>query len=667
MFMALISASGVMNTLIKQGFNTINDKADYSLSWAGQNSMKVTQTDDGENILDLNEDYYTSVDEDELSPNGAWQPNDVQYIDYSGQGYAKTVAENFDMPKVDNISNMFDAVINHYFKDGAPSVENGMNLNVLRALLSLISLNVNDYTFDAYDKANSMADILAAAFGLLTLGNDNLWNTLGKDETDGKQFAIKMKDIGKLSCVTTQLTNVDGKLPDCTKQSEWLSSATNSSENGSGNNNTSNDTSGNVGMFGSLAAISMMMSDDENYDPLITTNSFLYDKTKDLMYYQVLGTKQDGQNIGTPVFRLIDADENNDKYGNIRNGFNISSDAYAKMSQLIANRTSDEPNSEANPISAITSYRFSRGLDKNIGDVVKIFIGDTIKVPVYVKIVGIDKNDTFASNITVDNETFIKQITEVDTNLLTENKIFNSIVSQNVAMTGDIDLNNIAESIRSIKVSLDNFSIAYSNSKSMFQSLLKPVLSSLGDMGGTSDLLFGKKDDRINLLNNVSLTNMGGMNDEVQEAQFSPFRITQALVNQISNIATMMMTIFILLDAVLLLIILIVIMNIVVDESQRIILTMRSIGYKNRQINWMVMGNYIIWTVISFVISYILIILTWVLVSNVIWSNFSILISLPLTADIPLIAFFVIAVIMGSGWIAAMQRINRHPLTAITD
>jgi putative ABC transport system permease protein len=476
-----------------------------------------------------------------------------------------------------------------------------------------------------------------------------------------------MKDIGKLSCVTTQLTNVDGKLPDCTKQSEWLSSATNSSENGSGNNNTSNDTSGNVGMFGSLAAISMMLSDDENYDPLITTNSFLYDKTKDLMYYQVLGTKQDGQNIGTPVFRLIDADENNDKYGNIRNGFNISSDAYAKMSQLIANRTSDEPNSEANPISAITSYRFSRGLDKNIGDVVKIFIGDTIKVPVYVKIVGIDKNDTFASNITVDNETFIKQITEVDTNLLTENKIFNSIVSQNVAMTGDIDLNNIAESIRSIKVSLDNFSIAYSNSKSMFQSLLKPVLSSLGYMGGTSDLLFGKKDDRINLLNNVSLTNMGGMNDEVQEAQFSPFRITQALVNQISNIATMMMTIFILLDAVLLLIILIVIMNIVVDESQRIILTMRSIGYKNRQINWMVMGNYIIWTVISFVISYILIILTWVLVSNVIWSNFSILISLPLTADIPLIAFFVIAVIMGSGWIAAMQRINRHPLTAITD
>jgi putative ABC transport system permease protein len=338
-------------------------------------------------------------------------------------------------------------------------------------------------------------------------------------------------------------------------------------------------------MFGSLAAISMMLSDDENYDPLITTNSFLYDKTKDLMYYQVLGTKQDGQNIGTPVFRLIDADENNDKYGNIRNGFNISSDAYAKMSQLIANRTSDEPNSEANPISAITSYRFSRGLDKNIGDVVKIFIGDTIKVPVYVKIVGIDKNDTFASNITVDNETFIKQITEVDTNLLTENKIFNSIVSQNVAMTGDIDLNNIAESIRSIKVSLDNFSIAYSNSKSMFQSLLKPVLSSLGDMGGTSDLLFGKKDDRINLLNNVSLTNMGGMDDEVQEAQFSPFRITQALVNQISNIATMMMTIFILLDAVLLLIILIVIMNIVVDESQRIILTMRSIGYKNRQIN----------------------------------------------------------------------------------
>jgi putative ABC transport system permease protein len=562
---------------------------------------------------------------------------------------------------------MFDAVINHYFKDGASSVENGMNLNVLRALLSLISLNVNDYTFDAYDKANSMADILAAAFGLLTPDNDNLWNTLGKDEADGKQFAIKMKDIGKLSCVTTQLTNVDGKLPDCTKQSEWLSSATNSSENGSGNNNTSNDTSGNVGMFGSLAAISMMLSDDENYDPLITTNSFLYDKTKDLMYYQVLGTKQDGQNIGTPVFRLIDADENNDKYGNIRNGFNISSDAYAKMSQLIANRTSSEPNSEANPISAITSYRFSRGLDKNIGDVVKIFIGDTIKVPVYVKIVGIDKNDTFASNITVDNETFIKQITEVDTNLLTENKIFNSIVSQNVAMTGDIDLNNIAESIRSIKVSLDNFSIAYSNSKSMFQSLLKPVLSSLGDMGGTSDLLFGKKDDRINLLNNVSLTNMGGMNDEVQEAQFSPFRITQALVNQISNIATMMMTIFILLDAVLLLIILIVIMNIVVDESQRIILTMRSIGYKNRQINWMVMGNYIIWTVISFVISYILIILTWVLVSNVIWSNFSILISLPLTADIPLIAFFVIAVIMGSGWIAAMQRINRHPLTAITD
>jgi putative ABC transport system permease protein len=660
MFMALISASGVMNTLIKQGFNTINDKADYSLSWAGQNSMKVTQ-DSGNNVLGLNEDYYTPTDE-KNGPNGPWQPSDMQYIDYSAKGYAKTVTENFDMSQVDNITKMFDTVINHYFKDTEPVVANQLNLNVFRALIALITLNIQDtpnYDLAPYDDL-TMGD-LPELVKLFNNNKNSLWQTTGK--TDDKQFAIKMKDIGKLSCVTTQLTNTDGTLPDCTKQSEWLSSAT----NGSGNNdngNSSGDTSGNIGMFGSLAAISMMLSDNKNYDPLITTNSFLFDKTKDLMYYQILGTKQDGQNIGTPAFRLIDADEKSDKYGNIKNGFNIASDAYAKMGQLITNRNSNEKNSETNPISAITSYRFSRGLDKEIGDVVKIFIGDTIKVPVYVNIVGIDKNDTFASNITVDNETFINQVASIDVNLLTENKIFNSIVSQNVAMTGDIDINNIAESIRSIKVSLDNFSIAYSNEKSMFQSLLKPVLSSLGDM---TSMIITNQDDRINLLNNVSLTNMGNMDDEVQEAQFSPFRITQALVNQISNIATMMMTIFILLDAVLLLIILIVIMNIVVDESQRIILTMRSIGYKKRQINWMVMGNYIIWTVISFVISYILIILTWVLVSNVIWSNFSILISLPLTADIPLIAFFVIAVIMGSGWIAAMQRINRHPLTAITD
>jgi hypothetical protein len=146
--------------------------------------------------------------------------------------------------------------------------------------------------FDAYDKANSMADILAAAFGLLTLGNDNLWNTLGKDETDGKQFAIKMKDIGKTILCDNTIDQCWWQIARLYK-TKWvgLSSATNSSENGSGNNNTSNDTSGNVGMFGSLAAISMMLSDDENYDPLITTNSFLYDKTKDLMYYQVLGTK----------------------------------------------------------------------------------------------------------------------------------------------------------------------------------------------------------------------------------------------------------------------------------------------------------------------------------------------------------------------------------------
>ncbi|KAJ3615932.1 hypothetical protein Zmor_012186 [Zophobas morio] len=356
-----------------------------------------------------------------------------------------------------------------------------------------------------------------------------------------------------------------------------------------------------AGLFGSLLGIASMFDTSSSYNPLISTNTFLYDKIKDFLFYSIAGSKDDSQNIGTPYFRLVNMRQDG-LYGKISNGFNLDENASSKLNSLDDNVTSTTPNSKENPLNAIVSYRFAKGIDAEAGDVVRIYIGNTIKIPVYLKITAIDHNDTFMTNITADVDTFMHQVLAKDYNgqsqldlIGQDGLIFNSVVSQNTAMLANIDLQNIAESMKTIKIESPVLNVALGKNEnapaSLGASIMGPILNGmLGDyaslLGDFATEMTAKTDTNVQLLNNISMSGISSsMGNTNSIAEFTPFKITLALVNQISSVATMIMSIFIVLDAVMLLIILVVIMNIVVDESSRIILTMRAIGYKNRQIN----------------------------------------------------------------------------------
>ncbi|MBY7704435.1 hypothetical protein JIY74_29835 [Vibrio harveyi] len=75
-------------------------------------------------------------------------------------------------------------------------------------------------------------------------------------------------------------------------------------------------------------------------------------------------------------------------------------------------------------------------------------------------------------------------------------------------------------------------------------------------------------------------------------------------IEKVLKIIYRIMAIFIVLTTFLLVIILVVIMNIVVGESKKTILVLRAIGYKDFEVNWIVMGSYVIGAIISFILAY---------------------------------------------------------------
>lgn len=119
--------------------------------------------------------------------------------------------------------------------------------------------------------------------------------------------------------------------------------------------------------------------------------------------------------------------------------------------------------------------------------------------------------------------------------------------------------------------------------------------------------------------------------------------------------------------ATLIVIVFVVIVSGIVDENSKTILALRALGYRKRDINFLVIGNYIIGIVIVFVLALLASYAIWGIMVNILFTNLGIIINIPTNWTVPVISFITIMITVILSWIAAISIINRKHISEIME
>ncbi|AUM62901.1 ABC transporter permease [Spiroplasma monobiae] len=442
-----------------------------------------------------------------------------------------------------------------------------------------------------------------------------------------------LNDFGKLACVSplslgnSKLGSYTGSCNDVESFKIYLNKLMQNEAEESFNSNYAN----NISLPTSkhfLTLLSTFMKMESGINSLISVNEILFNGNKEafqtvLPYYVKNNSDVD---IEKASIKLIDTSEK--MGGNVRSVVNLDSVSESQMQSLT------EENKEY--VNAIISYRLSKVLDKEIGDTFKINIGKSIVLPI--KVAAINANDTLMQDIYADYWTTMKFINGSDQDE-SEIPLFNTMISSKVASDGKIDLTDIASSMNSFKYSRDTYAIASEENSPWLADVLAPKVGGIPE-GPKNTLL-------------------------ITSPSVITLPILKSVIDQFLGKMTNSMLMYILIDVVLLIILLIVIMNIIITDSINVITIMRSLGYTNGQINWMVMGKYVSGAAISYIFAFIASIGVWKFIQSFVWARFSVLIALPSLPWIPFVSAIILGAILYIGWMAAMLQIKKRPLTLL--
>ncbi|WP_339030297.1 ABC transporter permease [Spiroplasma endosymbiont of Cantharis nigra] len=441
--------------------------------------------------------------------------------------------------------------------------------------------------------------------------------------TPEQMGGIFLDDIGKLACVSPLGMNYKGSCEDIESVKKYFIDDLN-------NILPKNQTRAEIKLSNTLVnLLTTFAKMKEGINSLLSVNKVIFNGNDEalqaILPYHIKNNND--VDIENSILRLIDT--TNKIGGNTRAVVNLDSVSEKAMNEL------QESNKDY--VNAVISFRLSKILNKNVGDVFEITLGKDKTVNI--RIASINENDTLLQDIYVDYSTFIKNVNEVES-IDTDELLFNSIISTKVASEGKIDLKDVAGSQRNFRYSRDTYTIASSQNKPWLGSILAPSIN-----GNSLD-----KPTSVNFFMDSSVITLP---------------ILKSVINQVLGKMTKAMLMYILIDIVLLIILLIVIMNIIITDSINVITIMRSLGYKNGEINWMVMGKYISGSAISYLFAFLASLVVWSGIQAFVWGRFKVLIALPSLPWIPFVSAIILGAILYIGWTAAMLQIKKRPLTLL--
>lgn len=391
------------------------------------------------------------------------------------------------------------------------------------------------------------------------------------------------------------------------------------------------------------------LTDFDNYDEndyMLNINNVMYDKENEVLF-DWIGLSQSGQYNDVDVYaRLVNTQSN--QYGNFENMFNFEDVSTSEIERF---KNSAQENVDSNIVNAIIPYSMARNQNIKINDIIEFKTKTLDPQTVQLRVVGINKAETIklgTDNIWINSEDFKTKF--YDESLPVR---FSSLYSKNEMISVNTKTSDFMELFYSIKIIEKNSSILINEDTPIMLDILRPVFKYTNSLSP-------------NVTTNLkSVVNPYFLNFSSRTSTVS-FIINNLVINKATEIVDRVMLIFVLLTTVLLAIILVVIIGIIVEEAKIIILTLQALGYKDKEINWVVMGSYAIGALISFIAAYIASVIFWKILLTWIANKFSVYIFMTVDLKTILITLSVMSVVLLFGWYASNKQVKRNPLTQIT-
>ncbi|AKU79435.1 ABC transporter permease [Spiroplasma turonicum] len=393
--------------------------------------------------------------------------------------------------------------------------------------------------------------------------------------------------------------------------------------------------------------ISTFLISEDKVNPFISANKVLFDKTKELLTYNLKFFVEDNQDIDLSESNVV-MFKSSKEYGDPKNIFNFNSISNSSFESL----------SELNDdyINGLISFRLAKLLNLNVNDKFIINIGNTT-FKQKIRIAGIISDNTLLQEVYLDYDAAMSKIAK---NISTSSPVFTNLYSTKEASEGEIDITDIRKSIDTFRNKRDLFSYASTPSRPWLATNLDLYINNIANSENA----------------NITLKNISKYLNEKYllkpfDTQFfiNPgvvtFPILKELINSILGEVEKAMLTYIIIDVILLTILLIVLINVIINDAINIITVMRSLGYTNKKINWIILGRYIIFSFIGFLIGYGLSLLTWSIIQSIVWNSFKVVVTIPTLIWLPFVSGIILGSILYIGWMTATIQIRKKPLTLL--
>ncbi|QEH62174.1 ABC transporter permease [Spiroplasma chinense] len=500
--------------------------------------------------------------------------------------------------------------------------------------------------------------------------SENTMYAVKNDKTE--EFnSIWLSDIAKYSCISS----ASSSFTNCSDPQEYqkyllgqVNIDSSNPNDGNNNNEEEGETGGTSALNTGLATfLAEIVIKDFSTDQFITSNSALFDKNTDLLTYNVPAAEKNSSELDPESTYIISFDTTG-KYGSPRNTYNfdgITNEQFDKLREEL-------PGQE---IPGLVSARVQRLLNLKIGDVIPLNVGVEGRMSIDLKVVGINKNDNMMENFYLDYNNLFDKFGDKEKLDPNEN-YFNAKYSTKPSIDGEFNINDLENLGKNFKNRLETSAVQTSNilggteAKEWLGPMLdvywKEIVGSeqWENLGELLEAFLGDKKQQLeNALKSVDKEFNYIMDGNVLGGNIVVLPIIKSAINSMMEEMSRTMLMYIAIDVMLLIILLVVIMNIIISDAISIITIMRSLGYTDKKINWMVIGRYVTGSLFAFITAYGLSMITWAVIRLIVWNKLKVLLVIPVLPWIPIVSFISIAAIMFIGWVSAIIQIKKRALT----
>ena len=326
------------------------------------------------------------------------------------------------------------------------------------------------------------------------------------------------------------------------------------------------------------------------------------------------------------------------------------------LNQVLNQNFSYNPDGN-NVLDAVVSNRIAALYKAKVGDTIPLSLNGgvpSLKKPppkVSLKILGIAKNDTLSNNIYTSAHNLKQFYQDPLTGKGLSKYYFNSLVSENEIIPEHIDIQKFLAGKQIPKFALNTLGVSFLNPFN------DPSNFKMANALGATEI-----DDQKATYYDVN-NSTSSLIDPAKSLPISIIRQTgQQLLGNIKDVFAVIQAVI----AVIVFVLFLVVISSIIDESIRIILTMRALGHRPRNINFIIIGNYVIGIIVFAILAYLVSVGIWLGVVQFVFTSFGILLTPPLGVSTPLIIAAIVAVILGIAWTIARGLIRTKSITQIT-